>query len=97
MNGSSFFIGKAGDLFFGLGIGGALVFGRGTLYMKWGLILARHDRETRISIGIEHQRELVNHNLTFLNLSYFHNFNYFNFTILSIPYAFLKNHKNTRK
>ena len=48
-----------------LGFGGALVFGRGTLYMKWGLILARHDRETRSSTGVERQRELVNHNLTF--------------------------------
>ena len=28
----------------------------------------------RISIGIEHQRELVNHNLTFFNLSQFHIF-----------------------
>jgi len=44
--------------------GCALVFGRGTLYMKWGLILAKHDRETRSSTGVERQRELVNLNLT---------------------------------
>jgi hypothetical protein len=48
--------------------------------MKWGLILARHDVTLRTSIGIERQRELVNHNLT---SSISHNFIISNIIILS--------------
>ena len=50
-------------------LGGALVFGRGTLYMKWRAALTRDEHETRSSTGVERQRELVNHNLTYFIFS----------------------------
>ena len=50
-------------------LGGALVFGRGTLYMKWRADLTRDDPILRTSSGLERQRELVNHNLTFIYIS----------------------------
>ena len=60
--------------------GGALVFGRGTLYMKWRADLTRDDPTLRTSSGLERQRELsepqphiylFSHNLVFSQFHYY--------------------------